>query len=83
MPNSMVSLAALIEKGYLTPPDASNMRLALLKKAAELGHAGAQRAFEVEYEKAQTAQQQQLMQQQVQRQMFEIFGAAVQGALRR
>ena len=43
--NSMVSLAALIEKGYLTSPDASNMRLALLKKAAELGHAGAQRAF--------------------------------------
>jgi hypothetical protein len=81
--DSMVSLAGLIEKGYFTPPDALNMRLALLKKAAELGHAGAQRAFEIESEKAQTAQQQQLMQQQMQRQMIEIFGTVVQNAIRR
>ena len=81
--DSMVSLAALIEKGYYTPADASNVRLALLKKAGELGHAGAQQAFEVEAEKAQNAQQQQLMQQQVQSQMLEIFGAVVQGAMRR
>jgi hypothetical protein len=81
--DSMVSLAALIEKGYLTPPDSVNVRLALLKRAGELGHAGAQRAFEIEYEKAQTAQQQLIMQQQVQRQMLEIFGAVVQGAMRR
>jgi hypothetical protein len=57
--------------------------LALLKKAGELGHAGAQRAFEVELEKAQTAQQQQLMQQQIQSQMLGIFGAVVQGAMHR
>jgi hypothetical protein len=81
--DSMVSLAALIEKGYFTPPDAINLRLALLKKASELGHVDAQRAFEIEYEKAQTAQQQQAMQQQIQLQMLEVFGAAVQGALRR
>lgn len=81
--DSMVSLAALIEKGYYTPVDASNVRLAMLRKAGELGHAGAQRAFEVEIDKAQNAQQQQAMQQQVQRQMLEIFGAVVQGAIRR
>jgi hypothetical protein len=40
-------------------------------------------ALEIEYEKAQTAQQQQLMQQQIQSQMLEIFGAVVQGAMRR
>jgi TPR repeat protein len=81
--DSMVSLAELIQKGYLTPPDATNVRLALLKKAGELGHAGAQRAFEVELEKAQTAQQQRLMQQQIQSQMLGIFGAVVQGAMHR
>jgi hypothetical protein len=81
--DSMVSLAALIEKGYLAPPDASNVRLALLKRAGELGHAGAQRAFEIEYEKAQTSQQQQAMQLQVQKQMIDIFGAVVQRAIRR
>jgi len=81
--DSMVSLAGLIEKGYLTPPDALNQRLALLKRAAELGHAGAQRAFAVEYQKAQTAQQQQIMQQQVQQQMLQLFGAVIQGAAHR
>jgi hypothetical protein len=81
--DSMVSLADLIEKGYVTPPDAVNFRLALLKKAGELGHAGAQRAFAVEYQKAQTAQQQQIMQQQVQQQMLQMFGAVIQGAVRR
>jgi hypothetical protein len=81
--DSMVSLADLIEKGYFTPPDAVNLRLALLKKAGELGHAGAQKAFVVEYQKAQTAQQQQIMQQQVQQQMLQMFGAVIQGAVRR
>jgi hypothetical protein len=79
----MVSLADLIEKGYFTPPDAANLRLALFKKAGELGHAGAQRALAVEYEKAQTAQQQQIMQQQVQTQMLQMFGAVIQGAAHR
>ena len=81
--DSMVSLAELIEKGYFSPPDAVNLRLALLKKAGELGHAGAQRAFAIEYQKAQTAQQQQMMQQQVQQQMLQMFGAVIQGAARR
>jgi hypothetical protein len=35
--------------------------------------------LDVEYQKAQTAQDQQIMQQQ----MLEIFGAVVQGAVRR
>jgi hypothetical protein len=78
--DSMVSLSELIEKGYFTPPDATNLRLALLKKAGELGHAGAQRAFAVEYQKAQTAQREQIMQQQVQQQMLQMFGAVLQGA---
>jgi TPR repeat protein len=80
--DSMVSLAEMIEKNYFTPPDALNLRLALLKKAGELGHAGAQRAFAIEYQKAQTAQQQQIMQLQVQQQMLQMFGAAI-GGIRR
>jgi hypothetical protein len=80
--DSMVSLAEMIEKNYFTPPDASNLRLALLKKAGEFGHAGAQRAFAIEYQKAQTAQQQQIMQLQVQQQMLQMFGAAI-GGIRR
>jgi TPR repeat protein len=81
--DSMVSLAALIEKGYFSPPDAANVRRALLEKASELGHAGAQRAVQVERQKTQNAEQQRINQQQVQRQMMEIFGAAIQGGFRR
>jgi signal transduction histidine kinase len=77
--DSMFSLASLIERGYLTPPNAINYRLALLKRSSELGNADAQRVLDVEYQKAQTAQDQQIMQQQ----MLEIFGAVVQGAVRR
>jgi len=81
--DSMFSLARLIEKGYYSPPNAVNFRLALLKRSADLGNADAQQALEIEYQKAQNAQQQQLMQQQIQQQMLNIFGAAVQGAMRR
>jgi hypothetical protein len=76
----MVSLAEMIDKGtYLPDSNPIATKLALLKRASDLGHAGAQRAFPLELAKVQQAQ----ANQETQRQMMEIFGQIVAGALRR
>jgi hypothetical protein len=78
--DSMVSLAEMIDKGtYLPDSNPIATKLALLKRASDLGHAGAQRAFPLELAKVQQAQ----ANQETQRQMMEIFGQIVAGALRR
>jgi hypothetical protein len=58
-------------------------RLNLLKRAAELGHVGAQRAFPIELQKAQEAQAQVQQQQENNRRAMEVFGHILDGALRR
>lgn len=77
--DSMVSLTDMIDKGTYTPDNPLAMKLALFKRAADLGHAGAQRAFPLELAKAQQAQ----ANQETQRQMMAIFGQIVAGAIRR
>ncbi|MBR1145209.1 tetratricopeptide repeat protein [Bradyrhizobium sp. AUGA SZCCT0431] len=77
--DSMVSLGDMIDKGTYPTDNPLAMKLALLKRAADLGHAGAQRAFPLELAKAQQAQSN----QETQRQMLEIFGQIVAGAIRR
>lgn len=77
--DSMVSLADLIDKGIYMPPNPMTTKLNLLKRAAELGHAGAQRGFPLELQKVQQMQ----VQQENQRQMLNFFGHVVGGALRR
>ena len=52
--DSMVSLVDLIDKGLIPTPDPEQTKLALLQRAAQLGHAGAQRAYELELQKAQS-----------------------------
>jgi TPR repeat protein len=77
--DSMVSLADMIDKGtYLPDYNPLATKLALLKRASDLGHAGAQRAFPLELAKAQQAQ----ANQDTQRQMMIIFGQIVSGAIR-
>jgi TPR repeat protein len=77
--DSMFSLVDMIDKGTYSPDNPLAMKLALLRRAAELGHAGAQRTFPVELAKMQQAQ----ANQETQRKMLEIFGQIVGGAMRR
>lgn len=77
--DSMVSLADMIDKGTYMPSDPIMTKLSLLKRAAELGHAGAQRGFPIELQKVQQLQQQQRMQGQ----MLDIFGHVLGAATRR
>lgn len=76
--DSMVSLVDLIDKGLVPTPNPEQTKLALLQRAAELGHAGAQRAYELELQKLN----QQRVDQANQQQMMQLFGAFVQGVAR-
>lgn len=78
-PDSMVSLVDLIDRGLVAVPNPEQARLALLQRAAGLGHAGAQRGYDAELQKANQARANQATQQQ----MLELFGAIVQGVARR
>jgi hypothetical protein len=73
--DSMVSLVDLIDKGAVQTPDPEQTKLALLNRAAQLGHSGAQRGYELELAKANQARANQATQQQ----MMQLFGAFVQG----
>lgn len=77
--DSMVSLVDLIDRGLIQSGDPEQTKLALLNRAAQLGHAGAQRAYETEFQKANQARVNQATQQQ----MMQLFGAFVQGVARR
>ncbi len=65
--DSMVSLVDLIDKGWISIPNPQQTKLTLLKRAAELGHSGAQKGYESELQKLQ---------------MMRIFGAFVPGVPR-
>lgn len=75
---SMVSLVDLIDKGLVATPDPVQTKLALLHRAAELGHAGAQRGYEAELQKAN----QDRINQANQQQMMQLFGTFVRGVAR-
>jgi hypothetical protein len=76
--DSMASLVDLIDKGLVATPNPVETKLALLHRAAELGHAGAQRGYELELQKANQEHINQVNQQQ----MMQLFGAFVQGVVR-
>ena len=76
--DSMVSLVDLIDKGLVVTANSEQTKLALLNRAAELGHAGAQRGYELELQKAN----QERVNQANQQQMMRLFGAFVQGVAR-
>ena len=46
--DAMVSLGEMIERGHYTPPHATDAKLFLFKRAAELGHPNGARAYELE-----------------------------------
>jgi hypothetical protein len=80
--DSMVSLAEMIERQYFNPPNSYDMKLALWRKAAELGHAGAAKALELEAAKTEQLQNQQLNQQRAQQMMFQMIGGIIGAAAR-
>lgn len=77
--NSMVSLVDLIDRGLISIGNPEQTKLALLDRAAELGHLGAQKGYELELQKANQDRANQATQQQ----MIQIFGAFVQSVTRR
>jgi hypothetical protein len=78
-PDSMVSLADLIDRHYYVPEnDPTDTRFALLSRAAQLGHPGAQLAVEQERIKFQQQQIQQQNQQQQEQLMIQMFGTILQ-----
>jgi hypothetical protein len=78
-PDSMVTLAEFVERGYAPSANPQATKLALLSKAAQLGHQGAQLALEQEKVKLQHDQQQQAFQAQQQQMMLNMFGSILRG----
>jgi TPR repeat protein len=81
-PDSMVSLAEMIDRGHVAPADQSEMKIALYSRAAALGHQSAQRALQVEQAKEAKASQDLATQQQQQRMMLEVLGTVIQNVRR-
>lgn len=82
-PDSMVSLATLIERGDFPTADSLNAKMALYRRAAELGHKNAERAFQIEAERLNKAQIDYANQQQTNQQMLNIIGGVLGAAVRR
>ncbi|MCB1544800.1 MAG: hypothetical protein H6872_02955 [Methylobacteriaceae bacterium] len=78
-PDSLVTLADLVEKGHVQVADPQAFKFALLSRAARQGHQGAQLAVEQERVKIEQNQQQQALQQQQQQMMLNMFGTILQG----
>jgi hypothetical protein len=81
--DSMVSLAEMIDRKQFNPPNAYDMKLALWRQAAGLGHSGAARALELETAKVQQLQAQELTKQQAQQLMIQMIGGIIAGAASR
>jgi hypothetical protein len=81
--DSMVSLADLVDKGYFGQQDPVATKWALLNKAAELGHSGAQRAVATERARSEKAALDQASQQEAARNAALLFGTIIQNIGRR
>ena len=80
--DSIVSLADLIQRGYVRVGNPEAARFALLSRAAQLGHQGAQRAVEEQKLVIQQKQQEQDFQLEQQKMMLDLFGNIL-GGMRR
>jgi hypothetical protein len=81
-PDSMVSLADMIDRGEYTPPNADYLKMALYKRAANLGHAGAVR-LEQQQQVQWRFQQRPWNEQEMERAMLEAFGTVLRSIPRR
>src|SRR5262249_30897587 len=72
-PDSMVSLAEMIDKGRATPVNSSETKLALYGRAAQLGHQNAAQALKREQEKHDQHRAQPFEPQRRAPEMFRLF----------
>jgi TPR repeat protein len=82
-PDSMVSLVEMYDKGHAAPRNQDETKIALLERAARLGHPGAARGLEVEQQRYEQLEQQRAFQQEQARRMIQIFGGTIRGMPRR
>lgn len=81
-PDSMVSLAEMVDRGHTTPTDQSETKISLYERAASLGHPAGQRGLQAEQAKEAKAAQDLAIQQQQQRLMLEVLGTVIQNVRR-
>jgi len=81
-PDSMVTLADLIERGFVNVQNPVAAKYALLERAAQLGHSGAQLAVERQKAELQQRQQERAFQLQEQQMMLDLFGTLLRGVAR-
>lgn len=82
-PDSMVSLAEMIDRGHTQPLNPNETKIALYSRAGQLGHARAAAAAQEEIEKEEQAATQNAQMQEQQRRMIQIFGNILQKLPRR
>jgi hypothetical protein len=80
-PDSMVTLADLINRGNVPVPNPVATRYALLSRAAELGHEGAKLAVEQMDAEFQAQQRERASQQQQQQIILDLMGTILGGAI--
>lgn len=78
-PDSMVTMADLVERGYVPVQNPAAAKYGLLERAAQLGHAGAQQAVAQMKTELQEQQQERAFQQQEQQMMINMFGTILRG----
>ncbi len=81
--DSMVSLAELVDRGYFGQQNPVSIKSALLNKAAEFGHSGAQQSVAAERARSENAALEQAKQQDAARNAALIFGTIIQNMGRR
>lgn len=81
--DSMVSLAEMVDRGFATPRNAEETKLALYSKAGRLGNRTALNAEQVERQKLGQAEQNREIQMQQARIAGEVFNIILQGMARR
>jgi hypothetical protein len=81
--DSMVSLAELVERGEVSPANTFETKIELCRRAAELGHVGAQQCYQVELAKQEQAEKDRVQQLERQKVMIQLMGAVIQNATRR
>ncbi|QQM05388.1 hypothetical protein I8G32_03957 [Rhodopseudomonas palustris] len=81
--DSMVSLAELVDRAEATPANASESKIELCRRAAELGHVGAAQCYQVEVAKQEQAEKDRAQQLEQQKMMIQLMGTIIQSATRR
>jgi TPR repeat protein len=81
-PDSMVSLAEMIDQGFATPQSQGESKIELLERAAALGSSDASRRLEKEREDEVRSEQDIAHQQEQQRLMLQMLGTFIQNIRR-